>query len=322
MSGPDMRRLNSALIVNYHYCAPAEEALPGFKGITAHALDSQLTTLKETCEPVMPDDIPLAAGWSCERVGYLVTFDDGLRSVFYHAVPLLRKHSAPAIIFCCAQPYVEKRVLNVQKTHLLQGRWGWDGFEKRLMTALADDEEAQARDDTSRLGLDQMYRYDDPDTARFKRLINVELPYRVISRVLDTLFEAEFGPQQEAVRYLYMSLDEIRRCADDGIRIGLHTHSHCMLSRLAPEEQAQELGAAQFFRENADLEIETLSYPYGIRGSWNEDTKRIATAQGLHAAFTLDRALYDPVAHVDPFEIPRYDVNDVFARDNALKLFM
>ena len=40
----------------------------------------------------------------------LVTFDDGYRSVFTHARPILQKYSIPAAIFVCSEP-VEKREL-------------------------------------------------------------------------------------------------------------------------------------------------------------------------------------------------------------------
>jgi hypothetical protein len=309
------------LIVNYHYCSPAQQALPGLKGVTPEDFTRQLARLTQVCERLGPADMPLAGAARRPRAGYLVTFDDGGRDIFVHAVPAVRKHSAPAIIFLCALPYMEERVLNVQKTHLLQGRWGWPGLRTRFMAALAADPGGQAREDVSSLGLDRMYRYDDAETAAFKRLLNVELPYPVLDRVLDRLFEAEFGPQGEVVKHLYMSLDDVKRCVDWGIAIGLHTYSHPMLSRLTRTEQAREIDVPlDYFRKELGLPVETVSYPYGIRGSWNEDTKTLAASRGLRAGFTLGRKLYEPVSDTDPFEIPRYDVNDVFTNGNRLQI--
>lgn len=310
-----------ALIVNYHYCSPEHDATLGLKGITSQAFDRQLSELSNCLDPLAVRDLPFEISEKSGKTGYLISFDDGLRDVLSHALPIVRKYSAAAIIFCCALPYLEGRVLNVQKSHLLQWRWGWRDFRAKFLCALSDDPEGSQRDNTDHLHLDRMYRYDDEDVASFKRLLNVELPYSVVDRVLDRLFEDEFGPQRDIVDRIYLSTDDIRRCADDGMCIGLHTYSHCMLSRLSKQEQATELDASlALFRDRLGLEIGAISYPYGIAGSWNDDTKELAVQRGLHAGYTLGREIYAADVHIDPMEIPRYDVNDVFHRDGTIKI--
>jgi peptidoglycan/xylan/chitin deacetylase (PgdA/CDA1 family) len=312
--------MSKALIINYHYCR-APKAEQKSRGITPDTFDRQMGSIAERFTPVHVDNFPLTRQDTADGAGCLVTFDDGTRDVFDNALPLIAQHRMAAVVFCCSQPYLENRVLNVQKTHLLQESWGWDGFRVRFMAALEEDPEGAEREDTSGLGLDLMYRYDAASTAAFKRLVNVELPYRVVNRLLDRLFEAEYGSQRDAVRHLYMSLDDVRRCADDGIGIGVHTHSHCMLSRLSPEEQEQEIGLPlELFRDTLGVPVHFLSYPYGIRGAWNDTTKTIARTRGLRGAFTLGRSVYDAAHDIDPFEMPRFDVNDVFTADGAVKI--
>lgn len=321
MSSGQDRQPEQVLNVNYHYCAPIEHARPGFKGVTPEILDRQLASLSRRCRSFRLVDLPLRQGRDTEGTGCLISFDDGMRDVVKHALSVVWRYRLPSLIFCCARPYIEGRVLNVQKSHLLHGRWGWFGFREKFMAALADDSGRDVREDATVLGLDRMYRYDDAETAAFKRLLNVELPYPVVDRVLDRLFEAEFGSQQEAVKQLYMSMDEIRRCSDAGVGIGMHTYSHCMLSRLSRDLQAEEMDASlDLFRGKMGLEINSLSYPYGIKGSWNADTKELALQRGLSTGYTLGRMVYRPEIHLDPMEIPRFDVNDVFGPDDELKL--
>jgi len=311
--------VSRALIVNYHYCRPALENDPAPAGVRPEMFDRQMERIAAHFEPIAADCLPLAAG--DEGTGCLVTFDDGIRDVFETALPIVARRRIPSAVFCCSQPYLEKRVLNVQKTHWLQKSWGWDGFRTKFTAALAQDPGGSKREDVSALGLEPMYRYDDPRTASFKRLLNVELPYHVMNRVLDRLFEAEYGSQMDAVDHLYMSADELKRCADRGMRIGVHTHSHCMLSRLSQAEQEREISTpVELFREEFGLDVHLLSYPYGIAGAWNATTKAIAKANGLSAALTLGRSVYDPRNHSDAFEIPRFDVNDVFTADGEIKL--
>ena len=60
------------------------------------------------------------------------------------------------------------------------------------------------------------------------------------------------------------------------------------------------------------------SYPYGIDGSWNEATKRVASSLGLASATTKVRAITKPADLRGRWELPRYDVRDVFDDAGAL----
>jgi peptidoglycan/xylan/chitin deacetylase (PgdA/CDA1 family) len=290
------------------------------KGVTPQAFERQLSEVERVCVPFDLDALfPSPCESSIHGFGCLITFDDGMADIVKHALPILDHYRFPSIIFCCAMPYVEGKVLNVQKSHLLQGRWGWEGFRKRFMVALADDPEGEYRD-ASPPGLGRMYRYDDGTTGEFKRLLNVELPYRVADRILDRMFEQEFGPQSEAVKALYLNEDDLKRCADKGIGIGLHTYAHRMISRLSKAAQASDLDASlALFRDRLGLDVQSISYPYGIQGSWNEDTKLLARERDLRYGFTLGRQVYRPDRYGDMMEIPRYDVKDVFGSDDFLK---
>jgi peptidoglycan/xylan/chitin deacetylase (PgdA/CDA1 family) len=322
MSVTRLNRVPSLILVaNYHYFAPANEARwLDIKGVTPTAFERQLSEAARICTLFDLDALFSSATESTfDGVGCLVTFDDGMANIVEHALPILYRYRFPSIIFCCAMPYVEGKVLNVQKSHLLQGRWGWEGFRKRFIAALVDDPEGECRDSLPP-GLGRMYRYDDDATGAFKRLLNVELPHRVADRILDRMFEYEFGPQGEAVKALYLSVDDIKRCADKGVGIGLHTYAHRMISRLSTDAQAVDLDASlALFRDRLGLDVRSISYPYGIIGSWNDDSKRLARERGLHYGFTLGRQVYCLDRHNDAMEIPRYDVNDVFSFDGTFK---
>jgi hypothetical protein len=175
-------------------------------------------------------------------------------------------------------------------------------------------------DDPECFNLGRIYRYDTEEVRNFKLLLNVRLPYAIVTRLLDALFEPEFGPQADAVRSIYMSAEEIQRARDLGIRIGLHTHSHFMLGRLAPAEQLAEIRNCQDHLANLlGNPLSELSYPYGVPGTWNGSTKMILDERGVSRAYTLGRRIVDSELLLGDLEIPRYDVNDVFARDNTFK---
>jgi len=311
-----------ALIVNYHYCTPKNGwHFSGLDGVTPQVFNRQIKLLQNNYEAISPEVMPFKNINSSSEIGYMVTFDDGTKDIYEYAIPFLKKYHISALFFCCSAPYLEGRVLNVQKTHLLKGKWGWNVFQKRFLSALNDFSESWRPEDTRKLGIAKMYRYDNEKTANFKRLINTELDYSLLDKVLDQLFEAEFGPQYEVVKYLYMSVDELKYCRDSGLSIGLHSHSHKFMSRLTAVEQDREFSQSfNFFSDILDTDINSFSYPYGITGSWNDTTKSIIKKYNLRSAYTLERELYNPSCHVDPFTIPRFDVNDIFPNKTEINV--
>jgi peptidoglycan/xylan/chitin deacetylase (PgdA/CDA1 family) len=168
-------------------------------------------------------------------------------------------------------------------------------------------------------GLLGLYPYDDEPTRRFKRLLNFDMPYAELDVVLKLLFERVIGDDAPMAERLYMSEADLRRCQDAGIEVGVHGHSHRVLSRLTEDEQRIELGTcADLLRRVCGLAEVHASYPYGIDGSWNDATKRVAASLGLASATTKVRAIVKPVDLRGRWELPRYDVRDVFDQSGAL----
>ncbi|NJM31811.1 MAG: polysaccharide deacetylase family protein [Limnobacter sp.] len=297
----------STLIVNYHYCVGETE-----NPYLARTAVSPVLFAKQVKQ--------LAALQTTHGVAPLVTFDDGTRDVWRNAVPILKQHGVPFILFFCSLPLLEKRLLNVTKIHLLQAKLGLPAFKLRFMTALKTIQQSFELDDPARFNLGRIYRYDTHEAREFKLLLNVKLPYPVVTQVLDTLFEPEFGSQAQAVPSLYMTNDDILRARDAGAKIGLHTHSHFMLGRLSNATQETEIQTCQhYFRDLLGQQAFELSYPYGVPGTWNAHTKSVLSKLGIEQAYTLGRQLHHANNEHDALEIPRFDVNDVFTREGVFK---
>jgi carbamoyltransferase len=257
-----------ALIINYHYCHPDEGVLKGLRGITPQQLDQQLRTLTQNFVCTTMSEL-LDADANLPETVAVLSFDDGLKDLLTHALPVLQRWHVPAIVNCCSSPLLERRILNVHRAQLLQARLGAERFQREFDAALA-----QLPPQALRLpeGIDRgtLYVYDDESTRRFKTRLNFELPDESLDAVLDTLFEAFIGPEADVLDALYLSIDDLRRCQDAGIEIGLHTHSHRVLSRLSEKDQRADLQTAiDFFRDRLGLANLHLAYPYGIGGTWN-----------------------------------------------------
>jgi len=306
-----------ALIVSYHYCHPANSWLKGTKAITPEEFDAQLrvltqnfvcTTMSELMNPEA--DLP-------ETVA-VITFDDGFKDVAEYALPLLKRWRVPATVYWCSAPMLERTVLNVHRVHLLQAKLGVARFREVFEELLASRPPV-AIEPMTHPGLLGLYPYDDEPTRRFKRLLNFDLPYRELDPVLRILFERFIGKGEEIAGRLYLSASDLRKCQDAGLEIGIHGHSHRVLSRLTEEEQRVDLGTcADALRDACGVTGAHASYPYGIDGSWNEATRRVVASLGLASASTKVRAITKPSDLKARWELPRYDVRDVFDASGAL----
>ncbi len=307
-------------ILNYHYCNSRHTSeFAGLKGIEPGDLDQQLQVLSRafpfaSVNDLLNPHVPLPQSVA------VITFDDGLKDFATYAAPILKRWNVPATIYCATAPIVDNSLLDVHRIHLLQAKLGLEEFQQRFETLLRDWHEAYELDDPARLGISGLYPYDDADTRRFKMLLNYQLPYPVCRSILHALLEEVFGPEHDIVERFYLSQDELRQLANEGFDIGVHTHTHAILSRLDNRQQRYELSMpAQVFREQMDLQVSHVAYPYGRVGTWNNDTKRLMKELGYQAGLTMARRIVRPQDLNARWEIPRFDVQDIFDVNNDLK---
>ena len=250
--------------------------------------------------------------------GVLITFDDGARDVFEVALPLLRNRGATATVLVCSKPYLEGKLLQIQKVEYLMSALGLDGFHRAFYVEL----DRRFPGDVEREPLDfaggyRFYRYDNEPIRRFKLDLNYQLPYAVVEPVLDTIFEAVFGPgsEAEAVCETYMSLDDLKRLLEAGVEVGTHTHSHKVLPRLGFMDQKQEIETSvSFLKEITGESRISIAYPFGFH---SQETDRAAEELDLLAGLAGERR---PITEGDVesrWAIPRYDVNDCFDRNTT-----
>jgi peptidoglycan/xylan/chitin deacetylase (PgdA/CDA1 family) len=81
--------------------------------VRASELEGHCRLVRDTCQPISLDQ------WRAVRAGaerlpprpVLFTFDDGYRSVFTVARPILERHRIPAVAFVCSDPVESRRLL-------------------------------------------------------------------------------------------------------------------------------------------------------------------------------------------------------------------
>jgi len=309
--------LRRAVSVNYHFLRTASRSRFALRAHeTPERFDSQLAQMSKRfpfCRAGELIDLTSRAPES----SVILTFDDGARDVVTWALPLLEKHGATASIFVCAQPYLEGRLLEIQKIEFLMKKLGIGGFSGAFYT----EYERRFGSEIEREPLDfaggyDFYRYDDEEVRRFKLDLNYRIPYAKVVPILDALFAATFGAESEAeaVRETYLGIDDLKRLADRGFEIGVHTNRHRVLPRLdfATQKHEIESGVA-FVRELTGQTAFTVAYPYGFHDA---NTHRAMRELDLRGGLTMERRAICPQDLRDRWSIPRFDVNDCFDRES------
>ena len=110
-------RFPGVAVLGYH--GLRDDALPAgsvpFENlhVRASTFEAHCRVIRESCDPISLDD------WRGARAGratlparpVLVTFDDGYRSVWTIAGPILKTHAIPAVVFACSEPMALRQPL-------------------------------------------------------------------------------------------------------------------------------------------------------------------------------------------------------------------
>jgi peptidoglycan/xylan/chitin deacetylase (PgdA/CDA1 family) len=306
-----------AVAINYHFVRDRSD---GRFGLRAHEtpdrFEQQLARLAREFGFCRVGDL-VAPDRNVPAVSIALTFDDGALDVATQAAPLLRRYGATATVFVCAQPYLEGRLLEIQKIEFLMRALSLPRFREAFYDELSRQfPRGVERDSLDFAGGYRFYRYDEAPVREFKLDLNYRLPYACVVPVLDAVFAGVFGDGAEAaaVRETYLSLDDLKRLVDLGFELGVHTHRHRVLPRLDFDAQKREIqGGAEFLREIAGQANFAVAYPFGFH---DERTRKAVEELGLLAGLTMERRAIEPEDLRARWSLPRYDVNDCFDRES------
>jgi peptidoglycan/xylan/chitin deacetylase (PgdA/CDA1 family) len=298
--------------VNYHYVRPAfDYAYQGIIGVTPGQLKTQLEMLGELGEFVgarQVRDAVRGADKLPDRA-ILATFDDGLREQHAHALPVLRALGVPALFFVNTWPILNQRVLTVHKIQLLRSHVAPREFVGLLArVALEQQVELAMPVGCNEPGL--QYRYDAPEDARLKYMLNFTLSPPARERVIDSCFEEVFPGQEAAIsRDLYMDTRQVHELSRLAV-VGSHAHQHQPLGLLRQRAAREEIElAVGYLEEWTGARPYAMSYPYGSRKSCPRRVCEWAAEAGIEFAFTMERAGNADLNR--PLHLARFGCNDV-----------
>jgi peptidoglycan/xylan/chitin deacetylase (PgdA/CDA1 family) len=289
------------LAVGYHYVAAEPPAEPrAIFPVTVDGLGAQLELVGRSFEFVSRDELLAAVAGEVPLPARacVVTFDDGLRCQLELALPVLERLGVPAIFFVAGKPLAEELVLYVHKVHALRERV--PDAELLALAGAADVPVDVAQ---------EHYRYDEPDAARLKYLLNMRLPLDEREQVVGAAFAEVFPDEAAFARELYMSREDVAELERGHAAVGAHSYAHEPLARLDGDALDDDLQAvAALLEEVTGARPRALSYPHGTPSTVDLRVARRAEAAGFRVAFTMERALNRTLE--EPLLLGRLDAND------------
>jgi peptidoglycan/xylan/chitin deacetylase (PgdA/CDA1 family) len=289
------------LAVGYHYVAAEPPAEPrAIFPVTVDGLAAQLELLGRSFEFVSRDELlaAVAGEASLPERACAVTFDDGLRCQLDLALPVLERLGVPAIFFVAGKPLAEERVLYVHKVHALRERVA----DAELLALVGAP-------DVSAKVAQEHYRYDEPDAARLKYLLNMALPLDEREAVVGAAFSEVFPDEASFARELYMSSEDVARLEHDHRAVGAHSYAHEPLARLDDASLDADLDAvASLLADVTGARPRSLSYPHGTPSTVDSRVAGRAAVAGFEVGFTMERALNATLE--EPLLLGRLDAND------------
>jgi peptidoglycan/xylan/chitin deacetylase (PgdA/CDA1 family) len=182
-----------------------------------------------------------------------VTFDDGYRDVYEHALPLLRRKGIPAAVFLVTDTIGTSRPQRYDLLHLLLARTfdRWPDAPHRVDRMLRALE----------------VRRDAPvpatPAAATSALLRT-LPRLAIDRLIEVLEDAMGAPATGLDGMLPMTWTMAAELARAGFVVGSHTRTHAWLTLESPETVAEELrGARCTLEARLGAPVRHFAYPDG-----------------------------------------------------------
>lgn len=229
----------------------------------------------------------------------VITIDDGYKSTYTLAYPILKQLNVPTTIFPSTNFIDKKEVLWIDRIEYAISKTKADNLKLHIGKEILS------------------FDFPNPDSketcykAIFPKLKLIPQESRA-----DIIENLEFSLEQKlsitsATTDIYHSLEwgEIREMTMNRlISAGSHTCSHIILTRSTPENIEKELSLSKQIIENqTKMTCSSFCYPNGETGDFNHETKELLKKSGYSCGLTSVWGINNK--NSDIFELKRYCIS-------------
>jgi peptidoglycan/xylan/chitin deacetylase (PgdA/CDA1 family) len=305
------------LAVNYHYIGDEDEYSRGIHPVSVKRFRAQLQEIGKHFDFVGHKDIndALDGNSRLPENSCVVTFDDGVRSQYELALPVLREMGIPAIFFINGLPYLELRALFVHKIHWLRAHLSGDKFLNEIaqyfLIFTGKEFSLDLFNQMSDEQLRKIYPYDDIGEAKLKALLNKSsLDLGLREKMINSIFKSFVGDENDFCDKFYLTKSQVIDLYKNS-SLGWHGYAHKPIALLNDKEMNVELHNANrvisHITEDPEASVNTISFPHTMPVSFK--IAELAKDAGMKFGFTMEKAFNSTLLH--PLLFARFDANDI-----------
>ena len=248
----------------------------------------------------------------------LLTFDDAYVDHYNNVFPVLEKYNLQGSFYAPVRSITESVLLDVNKIHFILASVDDKMVLVRDLKEMIEfyQEEYSLRSfEFYYKALARASRMDNKNVIFIKRLLQVELPEELRTKMTDKLFKKYVSVSEGAFsRELYMNIDQLEHMHRSGMHIGSHEYNHYWWNRLDKKELGIEIDKPTDFLNHLGVNMNnwTACYPYG---SYDDKAVRMLSDRGCKLAVTTEIGIAS-TDRESRFLVPRLDTNDV-PKDSA-----
>ena len=131
------------------------------------------------------------------------------------------------------------------------------------------------------------------------------------SHIVKNIFNFCIGKKKQKIIFknFYLNSQDIKALDRLGMKIGAHSHSHKVLSKMNCKQQKKEIfKSIKILSDILGKKINYFCYPYGGFEVFNSDTVKILKEKNFLYSFNVDSQ--DWLKNSNKFYVPRYDCNE------------
>ena len=298
--------------IMYHYVREYKSDLPKFRFLDIKNFRKQLDYFEKQYGFVSRKDWDLVIKKrNLDFVGgkVILTFDDSLSCHFDYVFPELKKRNLWGIFYVPTQPYINSKMLDVHKVHLLCGAFEGPLLLNALNDFLKEDmiSNSKIKEFRNETYLKQS-NYEG--ISEFKRTLNYFVNYEFRENLIDKV-ASNVGYEFNSKDF-YLSKNKLKEMCLYGNILGAHSVTHPVMSRLQHAEQKIQIkNSFSFLEDVVSQSHKTYCHPYGGAHSFNRDTVDILGTEQVMYSFSVEpRDITNNDLELSYQCLPRFDCNE------------
>lgn len=224
----------------------------------------------------------------------VVTFDDGYKSNFSIAYPILKREKIPATIFLTTDPIEKSSMMWTNKLDLAISK------TKKKYVELGNIGKIDLSSKVKKVKAIKLIK---------KHLKS--LKYYEMNKILEDIY-GKVGDENLAEydnRYDMLSPNEIYEMSKNNISFGGHTCTHPIVSKLSPTEFENEINLShEKISGWTKKTVKYFAYPNGLAGDFTEENKAELKEKNIQAALTMLRGINNE--KTDKYELRRIPIKN------------